>query len=409
MQKAIAYKNYIVNVDFVNKNNPRAIVENSSKNINVVKGVLYSVYKTVTHKGMLGVNSAFEYDGNLMIANQGGLFVYRGNMGDYLMNIAFTAPSYLYCAKQKTMLISEPGVGTYGYSDSLRKYFDFGFDTMALCNERAVGAKNNVLYFTERGSAAKWYGTLELPGSVVAVVEYGNDLLAIGEEIFKIELADDAADSKVTSLCKGVGKVFPKTVISFGNKLIFLTDSGLYSFYKGKIERICKDIPFAAANSSAVAIYNDGYWIAFDRTDGERVLLCLSNNGTQYIYNVNATNLVSIENKVSMIIDGEIKKFSKFLAAELTWISKNYDFGNRFVRKHFRSLTVVGEGEFDVHLVTERERRIYHFQSGAHKIRLNGYFAQVSVEIHATTHISVEKLALEARSYGGEVAHGYDK
>lgn len=403
------YKRIIADVDFSAKNRTDAIVEESSENAAVIKGALTSLRGTTCLESVKGgIDAVYEFPlGRMMCVKSGVAVAVSSTVTGYVSGLTLTKPTFKYCEKQKGLIISEAGIGTFFYNGKWKNVADRGFSTLAICNERVFGVEGNKLYFTERDNVNNWNGELELPAPVVAVTEYGNGLLAVGRQIYKIELADNAADTKVTCLSNEVGNVCPRTLGIVGKQLIFLTDTGLHCFNQNKLSRLCADVDFSAGNFDAVATGLDGYWLAYVNKQNERKLLHLDTAGEYRIYGIPATSVTSGGGRIVGIADGKVIALSDSVA-QLFWKSKEYDFGNRFELKYLRKMYVVSANNIDVHLVTERERRIFHVAGGTHIIRLRGIFGKISVEIHSKEEAHVEKLALEVQRYGREVTHGYN-
>ena len=411
MFKGLAYNSKTVDVsaDFTNSS-ANALVEDCSKNAQVVNGELRSVRAFKTHLTLPNILAGYEFpDDSGVFCVWNGIYRQRTpRMYQTISDTVFSQPSFLYCKMLNCVLISQPNVGTFCYAgdDSEMVSTDFGFYSMAFCKEHAFGVVDDSLHFSNRANVRLWCGKIQLPARVVAVVEYGDDLVVLGNDIFKVEFSDDLKNTKVTCLCRDVGTVFPRTVQNVKGKLIFLTNRGLCCFSQGKLTRLCEDISFATDNPKAVSTQLDGYWLLFDNSDGERRLLNIDSNGQRIIYETRAVYVYGSYGKI--IVVDKIRQVFGDEPAKLYWKSKECDFGNRFEQKYLRKLHVETLNSIDVHLITEHERRIYHVKGGKHTIRLTGTFGKLVVEVHATEETSVKNLSITAQCYGREVSHGYN-
>ena len=400
-------KSVVAKVDFANKNNPNAIVEEICLNGVVKKGKLRSVKALEVVNQLYNLYAAYPLEQGILIFRNNSLSLFAGTMR-FMGNLTFQEPHFKYVQRDKLLLVSDSIAGTYRCNGiSMLKHCNEYFTSMAFSNERLIGVRDGKLYVSERGNSAEWREHLQLPADIVAVEELGDDVIAVGAEIYKIQLSDSLENTKVSCLARNVGKVYANTVCMVGNNLYFLTNKGLYCLAQNKLSSVCRDIDFAEDNSKATAVcHKDEYWLYYTNAENQSLVVSMDSSGQYTFYDLpDVTQMAANDGKIVILLKASPHIFGN-KPANMFWKSKEYDFGDRFVKKHFRKLHVVTKNGVEVHLVTDTERRIIHVPAGAHRIRLSGTFGAVSVEIHSTEEACVEKLAIEVQEYGREVTHG---
>lgn len=386
-------------VDFANAGKG-VVTQEKSRNA-VVKDGCLTAAKGVVALNETDVFAAFECALGTLLCKNDGVYLKTADALKKIHTCVFASPSFLYAAKQKKLLVSEKGKGTFVFDgENFQQVFEKGFSTLALCKERVFGA-DGALYFCERDDFSSWNGKLQL-SQPVAVTESG-DLWAVGNDLFKIDFSDCLQNTKVIPVYKNVGKVYEKTISVFGNKMFFLTDGGLMCYSANKTEKIAEDVNFSAENFCAVGqVYRGKYFLSASEKGGSNdLLLCVDCKSckTLCVWDVKADFLTSCD-RLLWTHNGKLFTFGDGFA-DVFWQSKSFDFGNAYAKKYLRKLLVDTEYPLDVHVVTEKDRKIYRFDGSSFPQQLNicGYFCKLRLELFSQGATKVNDVCVLAQTY----------
>ncbi|MEG1706644.1 MAG: hypothetical protein RR291_04020, partial [Clostridia bacterium] len=102
--------------------------------------------------------------------------------------------------------------------------------------------------------------------------------------IARVSAYSAQTDFSVTQLFVTSGKIYPETVAVCGDKILFLSDDGLYTFNGIDTKRVLENLKglFVKSNDSACGVYHDGkYFVAcrLDFNDDKKIMCEKYNNG----------------------------------------------------------------------------------------------------------------------------------
>lgn len=385
-----------------------ALVEKTSLNVRLSDGNL-TCASAVTELVDAVVSGAVEVDDGIAYSTNTGVF-FRPKKGSVVSaNYIFPRPAVLYCPKVNVILFSQNGVGTCRFSSGAWSQVNkMGFDSLAWFGERVFGSLGSKVYFSDCDNPSIWKGEITLPCKIVAVVSCKDHLLAVGNDIFKIEFDDDTKNTKITTVCRNVGKVYGRTAKVVGNTLFFLTSTGLFCLKNGSVKSVALNVKTNGDNSNSCGAVAEGkYWLSFAPIGSRHCSTVLEMDCETLIpfcYHKIATNnlyggerlLFNVGTRLYTFISGH---------SDFTWNSRDYDFGVR-EKKHFRKIFIQTSQTVEVHLVSEHEEKIYtvYGSEKLQKIPICGAFESFCAQIVSVSNAVVSKFGVAAEvPISGEV------
>ncbi len=388
---AVKSETKTVYADFSDKTNVKAFVEKTSKNAVVKYGKLCSSRKTAEVSDRK-VTSAYALPyGTLLFDGK------KGVVGTKEFTSTLVDPVYVYCKNTDTLVVSQKGIGTYLLAEDFKKASNLGFTSLTFFKERVFGVTEGKVYFTQTADFTDWQGYIQLPEDVVAVTSANDAVYAVGNGIFKIQFDAAEENTKITQLCRNVGKVFCRTVATLGNSIVFLTEKALCKFSSGKLQTIHKG-EYGDNQNAVAAVYQNRYYL--NCTEEERGAALLEyDDDLQLVSAYEGVNFLTAGTKLLFGSGGKALQFEDS-PAELFWQSEICRFGSPYGKKHFRKLLISTKNNADVHLITENERRIYHIFGSPvpQKINICGAFYGCTVEIYGCD-AEISEIGVQAVTY----------
>ncbi len=386
--------------NFADSSAKDALVEKTSLNVRLLDGNL-TCAPAVTQVVDAVVSGAVEVaDGIAYSANTGVFF--QPKTGSVLSaNYIFSRPSVLYCPKVNAILFSQEGVGTCCFfNGAWALVSQLGFNSLAWFGERVFGTQGNKICFSDRDNPTSWLGDITLPCEIVAVVACKDGLLAVGNDIFKIDFDDDTKNTEIFTVYRNVGKVYGRTAKVVGDSLFFLTSTGLFCLKDGNVKFVDLNVKTNGDNSNACGAVTEGkYWLSFAPLGSRKCTtvaeincqtlapLCYHNISTNNLYGGERL-LFNVSTRLYAFISGH---------SDFTWNSREYDFGVQG-KKHFRKIYIQTSQAAVVHLITESEEKVYEVPGSdrLQKIPIGGAFESFCVQIVSVGNTVVSKFGVVA-------------
>lgn len=314
----------------------------------------------------------------------------------------FSSPTFLFCLKNGSLIVSQSDDQTAIYrSKTWSKVADFGFDSMALFNERVFGADgSNVVRFSACDDPTDFSGTITFPCRIYAVTVCRDELFAVGDDIFRIEFDDETPKTKVAAVCSDVGKIFGKTVRSVANVIFFLSTAGLFYYKNGAIKQIALNVETSSADSQACASTTaDRYWVSFapaGKTSPEIVAEIDAATFAPVCYHEISTDYLSGGDRLIFNVNSRPCTFADG-NTNFVWKSSPYDFGSQS-KKQLRNIFVRTSAALDVTLTTDEKTQTFAFDgSDALQLRrIRGSFRSLSAELRSTGGATVSQFGVTA-------------
>ncbi len=207
--------------------------------------------------------------------------------------------------------------------------------------------------------AAQGAGYVDLPsedGAIVAMVSYKEKLYLFRERgIMQLRVLGDNLNFKAASMPYSCGKLYPRTVVNCGKRVLFLTDRGLYAFNGAGCVRLGGS-GFSSLDLSAdmvAANVGDRYYLAATSEGRRRILSYDEQTETGYFIRAGAKELASDGKTLYYTAEGKLcrlteRGFPEGERAACTLESCRSSFGLSGERKFLDGITLSGEGFFRV-------------------------------------------------------------
>ncbi len=381
----------IVYADFADRQNKNALTEENSVNAYVQENKLCCA-KNITKISDETCYGALDIaDNGIVYCGSGGLHFQKNDVTHIMSGVVLTKPCIAYSATSGYVFVSQVGAGTYLHADAWAKVNDLGFDTMAFFNERFLAVSQNKLYFTYCGSS-DWEGSLSFPCELSAVAVLQNKLYVFGQDLFQVDFDAKTTNTKITTVCNNIGKVYPKTAVASGNKIFFFTPKGLCCFSESSVKQILLNTFVCSDNSdSTAAVFDGNYYLSYSAQNQKacnRVVKvdCDSLNPVTY-FDISASFLLGGK-RLLLGSKNKLYTFSED-SSQMVWTSKRFDFGVS-CKKFLKQLQIQAEGDVQVRLITEKEEKVYSFEKSGklQKVNIHGVFERLNVEIKSNGAVS---------------------
>ena len=220
------------------------------------------------------------------------------------------AVNYRYNGTDVLLLATENAPLVYLSGDTVVTVQDAPhFASIAVYNERVFGCVNGAntrLWFSDDFDPTDWDISSEDAGFVEFVDECGNILKLVpflGQlyvfrdyGIFRFTGYGDQSTFALKRVFTDTGRIYKRTIVNCGDKIIFLADEGLFAFDGYDVVRIAKEMPKVSNKEYAVGGYvNKKYYLAcYTEVDTSYVIAGAKANGV-IVYDVfdNSINIMA--------------------------------------------------------------------------------------------------------------------
>lgn len=381
----------IVYADFADGKNKKALTEENSVNAYVEENKLCCAKNITQISDEICYGALDIADNGIVYCGTDGLHFQKNDVTHVMDGVVLTKPCIAYSATSGYVFVSQVGAGTYFHNDVWAKVNDIGFDTMAFFNERFIGVSQNKLYFTYSGSNG-WEGSLSFPCDLFAVAVSQNKLYVFGQDLFQVDFDAKTANTKITTVCNNIGKVYPKTAVASGNKLFFFTPKGLFCFAGSCVKQIPLNTFVCSDNSnSTAAVFDGNYYLSYSAQNKkacDRVVKIDCDSLSSVTYFDISANFLFGGKRLLLGVKNKLHTFSED-NRQMVWTSKCYDFGVS-CKKFLRQLQIQAEGSVQVWLIIEKEVKTYFFEKSdkLQKVNIHGVFEKLTVKIKSNGAVS---------------------
>lgn len=261
--------------------------------------------------------------------------------------------------------------------------------SMCIHNERlfvTTGGEQTELWFSDDFNPSDWYVSLDQAGFIdfqdgrgrlLKVLSFNNYLYVFRNYgISRISAYGDQTGFSATNLFLSSGRIYPGAIVDCGNRVIYLSEDGFYSFDGYSSQRLLSDYDkflFGVDNSDAVGkFYNGSLYISLKmKINGriEKVMLVYTpSKGSAYV--TKGMKVTDIEvlyandfSKLVLLVEGsgkigEISEKSTVFNRVLrkTWKSHYSDFGID-KRKSLAKITLYTKHDIELTVESENSKK----------------------------------------------------
>jgi len=185
------------------------------------------------------------------------------------------------------------------------------------------------------------------------------------------------------------GKIYADTACVCGNTMIFMTDSGFYSFGGSALKPVMKEIfPLIDSSQGASAAYHDGKYFLSAKTTEGTVLVCYDFEHATLTKNIGVGRLFCIGDRLfcytnSML--GEVVKNGSYYGNPIPkrWVSPTMDFGTSRL-KCIRSVWLSVECPITFTVSVDGVKHEFVADQNTTEIRMNLRGKRISFSIFAS-------------------------
>ncbi len=329
-----------------------------------------------------------------LIFNDSGVYSVCGNVRKRVGEVVAAAPAFLFVQPLQLAVIScEDGTFTCDGGE-FEKISDIHFCKMAFSHERIFGVSDGVLYFTARDDFSTWKTVNLANVSSVCVMQ---DVFAVGNDVVKVDFSDSEVDAKILPLFRGVGAVQARSVAVWGNKIFFVTANELKRYSYNRCKTLSSNFTFENAFG---AVVGGTYYVTATCGD-KKCVVCLDCE-TEKITGVLPLSAYCISGDDLPYFGTEsgVYAFGEGFS-DLFWQSPSVHFGVSG-KKYLRKLVVDTVFPLEVHVVTDRECKIYRFDGAPYvqSIGINGWFGKMRLKLLGQGQAKINKVAVTCQTYG---------
>ena len=241
------------------------------------------------------------YDDRLVIQTSEGALYYTAVFEDdtwhevagYTLSGDAAAVSYNYGGKD-VLLMCSPSSTFAVLDDGTVKTVTSAprFSSVTVHNERIYGTLNgesNQLWFSDDFDPENWSVSGDEAGYISFSDECGDALAAVSflgylyifreHGIYRLTAYGDQSEFSLKKLFTATGRIYKNTIALCGDRIMFLTDEGVFTFDGYTASPAVRDLPDIAFPTQCSAAYYDGaYWLACSLTGCDLVPIPYTNN-----------------------------------------------------------------------------------------------------------------------------------
>lgn len=307
-----------------------------------------------------------------------------------------TAVNYNYNGRDVLLMSSESSVLAVLDDDTVTQAESAPrFSSLAVHYERIFGTHNgsaNSVWFSDDFDPSNWTVSTEEAGYIefaddmgdaLAVISFAGYLYVFREHgIYRLTAYGDQTEFSLNKLFTGTGRIYKNTITFCGDRIVFLSQDGLYSFDGYGAKRIAEEMPELVYPDTAAGAYRRGSYYLACITELRKPIAAGFVNNTLLRYDFRdgnidmmggydftvlasvrahrADDLIAVigggtEGKLGMISDsGEV--FGT--PTEKTYYGPVNDLGSELV-KTLRSVTLTTERSLSVAVIADGKRHVY--------------------------------------------------
>lgn len=241
------------------------------------------------------------YDDRLVIQTSEGALYYTAvfendtwhEVEGYTLSGDAAAVSYNYGGKD-VLLMCSPSSTFAVLDDGTVKTVTSAprFSSVTVHNERIYGTLNgesNQLWFSDDFDPENWSVSGDEAGYISFSDECGDALAAVSflgylyifreHGIYRLTAYGDQSEFSLKKLFTATGRIYKNTIALCGDRIMFLTDEGVFTFDGYTASPAVRDLPDIAFPTQCSAAYHDGaYWLACSLTGCDLVPIPYTNN-----------------------------------------------------------------------------------------------------------------------------------
>ena len=241
------------------------------------------------------------YDDRLVIQTSEGALYYTAvfendtwhEVAGYTLSGDAAAVSYNYGGKD-VLLMCSPSSTFAVLDDGTVKTVTSAprFSSVTVHNERIYGTLNGVsnkLWFSDDFDPENWSVSGDEAGYISFSDECGDALAAVSflgylyifreHGIYRLTAYGDQSEFSLKKLFTATGRIYKNTIALCGDRIMFLTDEGVFTFDGYTASPAVRDLPDIAFPTQCSAAYHDGaYWLACSLTGCDLVPIPYTNN-----------------------------------------------------------------------------------------------------------------------------------
>lgn len=241
------------------------------------------------------------YDDRLVIQTSEGALYYTAvfendtwhEVEGYTLSGDAAAVSYNYGGKD-VLLMCSPSSTFAVLDDGTVKTVTSAprFSSVTVHNERIYGTLNgesNQLWFSDDFDPENWSVSGDEAGYISFSDECGDALAAVSflgylyifreHGIYRLTAYGDQSEFSLKKLFTATGRIYKNTIALCGDRIMFLTDEGVFTFDGYTASPAARDLPDIAFPTQCSAAYHDGaYWLACSLTGCDLVPIPYTNN-----------------------------------------------------------------------------------------------------------------------------------
>lgn len=241
------------------------------------------------------------YDDRLVIQTSEGALYYTAvfendtwhEVAGYTLSGDAAAVSYNYGGKD-VLLMCSPSSTFAVLDDGTVKTVTSAprFSSVTVHNERIYGTLNgesNQLWFSDDFDPENWSVSGDEAGYISFSDECGDALAAVSflgylyifreHGIYRLTAYGDQSEFSLKKLFTATGRIYKNTIALCGDRIMFLTDEGVFTFDGYTASPAVRDLPDIAFPTQCFAAYHDGaYWLACSLTGCDLVPIPYTNN-----------------------------------------------------------------------------------------------------------------------------------
>lgn len=232
------------------------------------------------------------YDDRIVIRSSSGALYYTSvflqdtwhAVEGYTLSSGASAVSYNYGGKDVLLMCSPDSAFAVLDDGTVKEVLTAPrFSSVTVHNERVYGTlngENNQLWFSDDFDPENWNVSGDEAGYISFADECGDALAAVSflgylyifreHGIYRLTAYGDQSEFVLKKLFTATGMIYKRTITLCGDRIMFLTDEGVYAFDGYDAAPAVPELPKLTSFKNCVGAYYDGaYWLACMTNIGE--------------------------------------------------------------------------------------------------------------------------------------------